>query len=100
MKIKYLEITKYKNLEDIKLDFSTKLISLLIGKNGLGKSNLLEAIAYIFSTIDLAEKETEFTTSTSSDFFEFKIEYECKKHFVSFSNLKGILTINIKSDKA
>jgi predicted ATPase len=100
MKIKYLELPKYKNLEDIKLHFSTKLVSLLIGKNGLGKSNLLEAIAFIFSTIDLAERESEFTTNTSSDFFEFKIEYECKKHFVSFSTLFGVLTIKVKSDKA
>lgn len=100
MKIKYLEIPKYKNLEEIELNFDTKLVSLLIGKNGLGKSNLLEAIAYIFSTIDLAEKETEFTTNIASDFFEFKIEYICKQHFVSFSSLKGILTIQVKKDVA
>ena len=99
MKINYLEIPNYKNLQNLKLNFNTKLVSLLIGKNGLGKSNLLEAIAFIFSIIDLSERETEFTTNISKDFFEFKIEYKCKKHFVSFSNLLGVLTIKVKTNE-
>lgn len=99
MKIKNLEIPNYKNLQNFNLNFNTKLVSLLIGKNGLGKSNLLEAIAFIFSTIDLAERETEFTTNISKDFFEFKIEYKCKKHFVSFSNLVGVLNIKVKTNE-
>ena len=39
MRITYLEIPSYKNLEDIKLHFNADLVTLLIGKNGLGKSN-------------------------------------------------------------
>ncbi len=100
MKIKYLKLPDYKNLKDIELNFNTNLVTLLIGKNGLGKSNLLEALAFIFSTIDLAEKETEFTTNQSSDFFDFTIEYKCKSHLVFFSSIEQKLEIKIKSDEA
>lgn len=97
MKIKYLNIPEYKNLKNIELNFNTQLVTLLIGKNGLGKSNLLEVLAFIFSSIDLAQRESEFTTDVSSDFFEFKIEYKCKQHFVLFSTLLGVLNIQIKT---
>lgn len=99
MKIKYLLLPDYKNLKDIELYFDTNLVTLLIGKNGLGKSNLLEALAYIFSTIDLTEKETEFTTNQSSDFFDFTIEYKCKSHVVYFSSIEKKLEIKIKLEK-
>lgn len=49
MKLKRLEIKKYKNLIDFSADFeSGKGLSILIGNNGSGKSNVLEAISGIF----------------------------------------------------
>jgi predicted ATPase len=99
MKIKYLKLPDYKNLKDIELNFNTNLVTLLIGKNGLGKSNLLEALAFIFSSIDLAEKETEFTTHQAPDFFDFTIEYKCKSHIVNFSSINQKLEIKIKLDE-
>ena len=49
MRINYLESPRYKNLENLKFDFKAELVTILVGKNGLGKSNLLEFIAYILT---------------------------------------------------
>jgi predicted ATPase len=103
MRIKYLKIPSYKNLEDIELHFNAELVTLLIGKNGLGKSNLLEIIAYIFSTIDLAEKKEDFAilndNISSPKLYEFIIEYDCKDHSVHFSVIDGKLEIKVKNIK-
>lgn len=50
MKLKSLWIQEYKNLKDFQLDFEKgKGLSILIGNNGSGKSNVLEAISGIFA---------------------------------------------------
>lgn len=60
MKIDKLSVRGFKNLEDVAVDFSKAGPAIvLVGQNGSGKSNLLEAIAIIFR--DLAfRRETPF----------------------------------------
>ena len=41
-----LAITNFKNIADARLEFSPK-INCLLGNNGMGKSNLLDAIYYL-----------------------------------------------------
>lgn len=49
MKLKTLQIKKYKNLKDVTIDFeSGNGLTILVGNNGTGKSNVLEAISGIF----------------------------------------------------
>ncbi|MGI5070688.1 AAA family ATPase [Treponema pectinovorum] len=49
MKLKKLYIEDYKNLKDFKLDFENDNgFSIIVGNNGSGKSNILEAISGIF----------------------------------------------------
>lgn len=56
MKIDRLTVTSFKNLENFSIDFDeNKLNAILIGENGSGKSNLFEAIATIFRSLDLNE---------------------------------------------
>lgn len=50
MKLKSLYIGSYKNIQEQAYDFNNKLIAL-VGENGSGKSNLLEAISAIFNDI-------------------------------------------------
>lgn len=81
MKIKRLWVSEYKNIKDLTLEFNSSLISLLVGKNGLGKSNLIEILALIFRDLDLLETKAEFLNwSIEKDHFEYKIKYECKGH--------------------
>lgn len=50
MKLKLLWLKDYKNLKDFHLDFEKgNGLSILIGNNGSGKSNVLEAISGIFA---------------------------------------------------
>ena len=50
MRLKKLYIKDYKNLKDFSLDFEKgNGLSILIGNNGSGKSNVLEAISGIFA---------------------------------------------------
>ena len=69
MQLKKLWIKDYKNLKDFSLDFEKgNNLSILIGNNGSGKSNVLEAISGIF---------TEWYGVPASIFYtDYKIEYE------------------------
>lgn len=58
MKIKKLQIKNYKNL-DADLVHNSDLIAL-IGNNGSGKSNLLEAISHIFRSIYVPKYKVNF----------------------------------------
>lgn len=76
MKIKKLWVSKYKNIENQWFEFKEKpLITLLVGQNGLGKSNLLEVITSILRQLDLAENENQLTIKTDKYFFDFEITY-------------------------
>ena len=46
MILKRISILNYKNLEQVELDFSPKM-NCIIGQNGMGKTNLLDAVYYL-----------------------------------------------------
>jgi DNA replication and repair protein RecF len=46
MHLKELSIINFKNFEQLELDFSSK-INCFVGKNGVGKTNILDAIYYL-----------------------------------------------------
>lgn len=66
MKILNLELTKYRNCLDLKLDFNSSKI-LIIGKNAQGKTNILESI-YFLSTLKSPR------TSVTSELINFDSE--------------------------
>lgn len=87
MKIKSLFIEKYKNIINQTFDFSeSNNYTLLIGGNGSGKSNLLEAISIIFAYL--------YNNSRSIDFnyqIIFEIdgkEYKRTKRALFIDNIK------------
>ncbi len=49
MFLKHLSVSNFKNYESQKIDFDTQIVSLT-GKNGMGKTNLLDAIYYLSFT--------------------------------------------------
>ncbi len=57
MKIDYLKInSRFKNLDQITIDFDDQhLMTVIVGWNGAGKSNILEALVVIFRDLDLGE---------------------------------------------
>ena len=71
MKLKSLYIQEYKNIKEQTFDFSNNTGYIaLIGLNGSGKSNLIEAIALIFNGL-LNKKKIPFK-------YEIKYEYDGK----------------------
>jgi predicted ATPase len=62
MKLDYIQIDAFKNLLKFSFDFDEKqagLVTVLLGRNGSGKSNLLEALVIIFRDLYLGQ-ESEF----------------------------------------
>ncbi len=49
MKLTSLNLTNFKNIASASLEFSPK-INCFLGNNGMGKSNLLDAIYYLSFT--------------------------------------------------
>jgi predicted ATPase len=57
MRLDYLRIDGFKNLNGVEIDFDeSQLTTVIIGENGTGKSNLIEALVRIFRDIDLGER--------------------------------------------
>lgn len=57
MKVDKLHIrTRFKNLNDVMVDFDEDhLMTVIVGRNGSGKSNVLEALVSLFRNLDLGE---------------------------------------------
>lgn len=101
MKIKSLKVSKYKNIENINLEFKSNLITLMVGKNGLGKSNLIEVLALIFRDLDLLNSIEEFESwAYADDHFEYEIQYECYDNDIYIELKKDFFSIKIRSKKA
>ena len=84
MKLKKLWIKEYKNLENFEINFekTTSNINVLIGKNGSGKSNLIEAICLIFKYL---QKEPDSMTV----FQDFFLEYELQEKNIKIERKTG-----------
>lgn len=76
MKLQRLHIKGFRNINDLDLDLSDQDgLSILIGNNGSGKSNILEAIVAIFTS--LYSKAKRFRLD-----FEYDIEYILDEHTI------------------
>lgn len=61
MRLDRVYIDGFKNLKQLDVDFDeTRLTTVLIGQNGAGKSNLIEALALVFSHVDLRGASLRF----------------------------------------
>lgn len=88
MQLRHLSIPHFRNLRGVVIDFATQLEPLpgaapqappaairshaLIGQNGTGKSNLIEALITIFRDVDLDREAA----------FDYALEYEIRGHVV------------------
>jgi predicted ATPase len=71
MRLDEITIEEFKNLRKLRVDFDEESpYTVLVGENGSGKSNFIEAITFIFRNLDL-EIEAPFT---------YHIKYRCRGH--------------------
>lgn len=63
MKIDFLKINDgFKNLSDLEVDFDdNQFLTVFIGRNGSGKSNVVEALVRIFRALDLGNENAPFS---------------------------------------
>ena len=79
MKLDKLWISEFKNLKDIEINFDQdELVPVVIGWNGAGTSNVIEALVIIFRDLDLQKKP----------YFDYKLEYICRGNRVVISAKK------------
>ncbi|MCK4796120.1 MAG: AAA family ATPase [Spirochaetes bacterium] len=80
MKLQKLKInSRFKNLNDFEIDFSNKDgITVLIGNNGSGKSNILEAISSVFAGLYNNKYNPTFNyeLSYTKDIYNVEIKFE------------------------
>ena len=77
MTLKHLSILNYKNIEEAELDFSPGL-NCVIGCNGEGKTNLLDAIRFLSLCKSLGVTQDSLCIRHEQDFFMLKGQYECE----------------------
>ena len=80
MRLARLWIEDFKNLRNFDLRFGDDSpYTVLVGENGSGKSNVLEAVTLIFRNLDL-ELDAPFT---------YRLKYTCRDHEVDVKGTKG-----------
>ena len=78
MKITRIEIKKYKSIkEPIEINFYDNLPTVLIGKNGSGKTNILEALDTI------AEVNSNYFGASSKLPLSYKVHITLSKHDIA-----------------
>jgi DNA replication and repair protein RecF len=77
MHLKKLHLTNFKNYEEVRVEFSEK-INVLVGKNGSGKTNLLDAIHFL-SLTKSAFSNDAFCIRQGQDFFFVKGIFDLSK---------------------
>ncbi|EXI80341.1 MAG: hemin importer ATP-binding subunit [Candidatus Accumulibacter appositus] len=79
MRLDRVYIDGFKNLKQLSADFDERqLTTVIIGQNGAGKSNLIEAITSIFRWVDLRRNAPRF---------HYRVDYRIDGARVALSNL-------------
>lgn len=75
MKLKNMEIQGYKNINNLRLKNLNKGLNIIIGKNNVGKSNILKAMDCFFNRdyIDMNEYPVNFNRNSDYNIFKFQI---------------------------
>ncbi|NMF86633.1 AAA family ATPase [Nodosilinea sp. P-1105] len=80
MRLNHFWIREYKNLRDVSIDFDEdNWVTVLIGWNGTGKSNVLEALAALFRDL-ITEKNDKNQNRRPS--FSYKLIYQCHENLI------------------
>jgi len=94
MHLSRLKIREFRNLRDFEINFTSSVKDAdgvvrdfkshaVIGQNGSGKSNMIEAIVTIFRDLDLNQK-TEF---------DYELDYWCRGHLVRIDSAGGKVNV-------
>jgi predicted ATPase len=86
MRLDRVFIDGFKNLRGVEANFDqSRLTTVVIGQNGTGKSNLIEAITDVFRFVDM---------NRGAPRYHYEIDYRIGNHVVRLSNRDGRPTIS------
>lgn len=87
MRLDRVYIDGFKNLKDVEIDFDeSRLTTVIIGQNGAGKSNLIEAITDVFRFVDINRGKPRF---------RYEIDYRIGRYKVRLDGRDGKLVITV-----
>jgi len=90
MKIDYLRVDDFKNLRNCEIEFAkSNLLSAVIGGNGSGKSNLVEAILHILIGVYFKKAPP----------FNFEFRFESQRRRVTLRGQDGHLSTLVDGDR-
>ena len=74
MRLDRLTLPSYRNLKDFEIDFDeSQPTTVLLGRNGSGKSNLIEALVEIFRELELGSVPS----------FAYQLQYVCRDRLIN-----------------
>lgn len=80
MRLQSLQLASYKNLRDFRCEFGDGgMVTVLLGGNGTGKSNLIEALVVIFRDLDLGDPPS----------FSYFLKYESRDHMIEITAIEA-----------
>lgn len=89
MRLISFSVESFKNLHQLSVDFDkSSSYTVLVGENGAGKSNLLEALTLVFRNLDLDEAPP----------FNYRIEYVCRGRAVRVIAADGTVSYWTRSE--
>lgn len=92
MRLDKVYIDGFKNLKQLEVDFDErKLTTVLIGQNGAGKSNLIEAIVQVFRWVDLRRIEPRF---------HYRVEYRIQARSGTATEPSRVTLSNVPGEPA
>ena len=90
MRLDKVYIDGFKNLKQLEVDFDeSKLTTVLIGQNGAGKSNLIEALARVFRHVDLRDQVLRF---------RYRVQYHIQPRAAKAGQLASVVLSNIPGE--
>ena len=92
MRLDKVYIDGFKNLKQLEVDFNeSRLTTVLIGQNGAGKSNLIEALATVFSHVDLRSAALSF---------RYRVAYRVQARKAKAGELTRVVLSNLPGEAA
>jgi len=90
MKLKHLWIDRYKNLRNCEIDWtSSSLLNVIIGSNGSGKSNVIEAILHILIGVYFRRSPP----------FSFRFEFEAQRRQIKLESEHSRVAVSIDNER-
>jgi len=102
MYLKHIQLTNFKNYKEADLEFSPN-VNGIVGANGTGKTNLLDAIHYLSACKSYFNPQDSFAVNFAADFFAvhgdfitYNTQQTCKISCIYKNHGRKVMKANLK----